>query len=218
MSTNGTAQNGTNGHANGHANGLSNGHSNGHTNGHTNGSSKPVNNAIPSFTSQEEYRAWIATRLHVDRSPKAFASRSLSLVSLPPGAVFAPMLYTTPAPKAYSSVQSGRDEHFELNSDLVFINHGCDPSLEFDTKAMVIRVSRGRGLEVGDELTFWYPSSEWVMDQPFECVCRSGKCKGLISGAGKMDRGMLGEYWLNEHIERMLEERNGNGVVGNGTH
>lgn len=120
------------------------------------------------------------------------------------------MLYTTSAPKAYSSVQSGQDAHFELNSDLVFINHGCEPSLEFDTKDMVIRVARGKELKEGDELTFWYPSSEWDMDQPFECVCKAGKCRGLINGAGRMDRDVLEQYWLNEHIVKFLGESKGN--------
>jgi len=29
----------------------------------------------------------------------------------------------------YATVQMGRDEHLDLNSDLLYINHSCEPSL-----------------------------------------------------------------------------------------
>lgn len=80
---------------------------------------------------------------------------------------------------------------------------------------MEVRVSEGRDLKKGDALTFFYPSSEWDMAQAFECTCGEGNCKGLIDGAGKMDERVVRGYWLNEHIERMLDERNG-GEGGSG--
>jgi hypothetical protein len=56
-------------------------------------------------------------RLHVNRSAKAFGSGAESLVDLPAGALFAKITGTTPGKKAYTSVQTGRDSHIELNSD-----------------------------------------------------------------------------------------------------
>lgn len=56
-------------------------------------------------------------RLHVNRSAKAFGSGAVSLVDLPAGALFAKITGTTPGKKAYTSVQTGRDSHIELNSD-----------------------------------------------------------------------------------------------------
>lgn len=70
-----------------------------------------------------------------------------------------------------------------------------------------VRVSRERELKKGDALTFWYPSTEWDMAQPFKCECGSGRCKGYINGAGQMEESVVREYWLNEHIEKMLAER-----------
>lgn len=111
---------------------------------------------------------------------------------------------------AYSSVQASRDLHIELNCDLVYINHSCKPSLVFDMQRWEVRVSDdGEGLKEGDELTFFYPSTEWSMAQPFECLCKTGECAGEIKGAKDMSREVLGRYWLNKHIEEMLAERDG---------
>ncbi|KAL5358779.1 hypothetical protein BJX96DRAFT_183334 [Aspergillus floccosus] len=145
--------------------------------------------------------------IRVVRSPKAFGSHAESLVSLPAGAVLAKITTATPAKKAYTSVQTGRDSHIELNSDLVFCNHSCAPTLDFDMHKMEVRVVQNRDLHVGDHLTFFYPSSEWEMDQPFQCNCGADSCKGVIDGAKSMKKEDLAEYWLNPHIEELLKER-----------
>lgn len=88
-----------------------------------------------------------------------------------------------------------------------------------------IRVARDHpngGIKAGDELTFFYPSSEWSMSQPFECKCGAGEgiCKGTIAGAKEMGRERLKGYWLNPHIEELLDEMEGktatNGAATNG--
>jgi hypothetical protein len=143
----------------------------------------------------------------VNRSAKAFGSGAYSLVDLPAGAVFAKITTATPGRKAYTSVQTGRDTHIELNSDLVFCNHSCTPSLVFDMARMEVRVVDDKSLKAGDALTFFYPSSEWDMDQPFQCNCGAAECKGWISGAKTMSSEDLAAYWLNSHIEELLSER-----------
>ncbi|PLB47655.1 hypothetical protein P170DRAFT_437437 [Aspergillus steynii IBT 23096] len=146
-------------------------------------------------------------KLHVHRSSKPFASGATSQTSLPAGSVFTPITGTTSSHKAYTSVQTGRDSHIELNSDLVYCNHSCAPTLDFDMHAMQVRVVAGRDLKVGDPLTFFYPSSEWEMDQAFECMCGAESCKGFIKGAKEMSRDQLKGYWLNPHITELLDER-----------
>jgi hypothetical protein len=59
----------------------------------------------------------------------------------------------------------GINKHLLLNTDLVYINHSCEPSLIFDTKALAI-VAGPHGLKKGEELTFFYPSTEWDMVSP----------------------------------------------------
>lgn len=63
------------------------------------------------------------------------------------------------------------------------------------------------GLKVGDELTFFYPSTEYDMAQPFECRCQEKECRGTISGAKDTAPEVLRQYWLNAHIEELLQEK-----------
>jgi hypothetical protein len=76
-------------------------------------------------------------------------------------------------------------------------------------KRWEVRVDAGRegGLKKGDELTFFYPSTEWDMAQKFECKCGEDVCAGTIGGAKDMEEEVLTKYWLNGHIEELLEEK-----------
>lgn len=154
--------------------------------------------------------ALLADRLYVQRSDKPFASGAISRVSLPPGALFARITGASIVPKQrYTTVQINRNQHIELNSDLVYCNHSCRPSVVFDMAKMEVRVVDDRPLKEGEPVTFFYPSTEWEMDQPFQCNCGAGNCKGWIDGAKKMSREELQGYWLNDHIVELLKERDG---------
>ncbi|KAF2998507.1 hypothetical protein E8E13_003941 [Curvularia kusanoi] len=170
----------------------------------TNGSKTTTHNAIPAWVGPDLTRL-----MRVDKRPGNYASASYSLVSLPAGATFARITTPTPATVAYSSVQASKTLHIELNSDLVYINHSCAPTLIFDMARWEVRVNPDleEGLKEGDELTFFYPSTEWEMAQPFECLCKTGGCKGVIKGAKDMRVADLDEYWLSEHIKELLHER-----------
>lgn len=156
----------------------------------------------------------------------------ISHVSLPRGALITPVTTATIAPKArYSTVQIAslpEPAHIELNSALLYMNHSCVPSVEVhvikDPSAinlngvrMEVRVAADRDLQEGDELSFFYPSTEWHMARPFECECTAskagksadeeGECLGMISGADSIDPKILHTrgWFLNEHIKEMLE-------------
>lgn len=61
-----------------------------------------------------------------------FSSKSLSKVAVAPFGVFADMSFppcTLVEESAYSTVQISRDRHIDLNSDLLYLNHSCEPSL-----------------------------------------------------------------------------------------
>ncbi|EXJ92755.1 hypothetical protein A1O3_01307 [Capronia epimyces CBS 606.96] len=157
--------------------------------------------------------------IRVVRQPGSFASYSISTTTLPAGALVArltsPPLTFAPA-KRWSSVQVSETQHIELNCDFLYVNHSCEPSLEFhvvadaeeDKPVIEVRVAARRdehgqpvGIQPGDHLTFFYPSTEWIMDQPFECKCGTRSCKGWISGARDMTPDQLRGYFLNAHIE-----------------
>ena len=75
-----------------------------------------------------------------------------------------------------------------------------------------------KGLAEGDELTFFYPSTEWEMAQPFKCSCGARTCQRWIAGARDLGRDKLAGLFLNDHILELLEkqerERSLEGVVG----
>ena len=148
--------------------------------------------------------------VQVRNSEGSFRSWAESKVDLPPGALFARLTGINQHwPPDYLTTQAGRDLHVELNSIIRFANHSCDPTLEWDMKDFEIRVRRDRPLIKGDSLTFFYPSTEWKMVQPFDCWCGAGegRCCGRIEGAATMDEELLRRYWLNVHIEELLAER-----------
>lgn len=74
---------------------------------------------------------------------------------------------------------------------------------------MVLRVAAGKALRQGDELTYFYPSTEWAMAQPFHCRCGAGAavCKGWIVGAAQMPVEALHGYWINAWIRDALREK-----------
>ncbi len=74
-----------------------------------------------------------------------------------------------------------------------------------------------RGLEPGDELTFFYPSTEWDMAQGFACICNTASCRGYISGAKNLSAAQLQGLWLNKHIEELLEEQHSTKTNGSNT-
>ena len=115
--------------------------------------------------------------LEVKPSEGSFRTWVASKVDLPPGALFARLTgISQQSLQSYSSVQAGHDLHVDFNTDARFINHSCDPTLD----TFEIRVRRDRALKKGETLSFFYPSTEWMMAQPFDCW--SGAGRGIVAG------------------------------------
>jgi hypothetical protein len=103
----------------------------------------------------------------------------------------------------YLTIQTGIDEHIHLKPEfLKFTNHSCDPNVFFDTHAMQLIALKN--ILPGDEFTFFYPSTEWDMAQPFVCLCGSKKCLKSISGAAHMSADVLSQYTLTRFIKHQL--------------
>jgi len=90
----------------------------------------------------------------------------------------------------------------KLNSDLVYMNHSCAPTAILDTAKMEVRANKP--IHRGTPVTFFYPSTEWDMAQPFQCNCGAKECLGEINGAKHMERHVLRKYFLNQHIKQLL--------------
>ncbi|KAK2604592.1 hypothetical protein N8I77_007506 [Diaporthe amygdali] len=145
----------------------------------------------------------------VSDSEAEFTSKSVSTAAAAPFSVVAKLSFppcTLADEPTYATVQVGSNRHISLNSDLLYLNHSCEPSLIIDTANMTI-LAGPQGLKPGDELTFFYPSTEWDMAQPFDCFCGSAACRGKIAGAKDMAPKQLEGLWLNGHIRELKDEQ-----------
>jgi len=149
----------------------------------------------------------------VEFMPGAFCSGLRTKKAFAVHDVLAKFEGLTRGPKAYTSVQCGRgpDDHMELNSDLVYINHSCEPNVAFDLSSndrSKWHVRALREIHIGDTLTFFYPSTEWEMEQPFECQCKAATCLGVIKGANYLSINDLTERgFINPWILELAAER-----------
>jgi hypothetical protein len=106
----------------------------------------------------------------------------------------------------YLTVQVGIDKHIMLQPEhLQYINHSCDPNVFFDTYTM--KVVALKPIAEGDEMTFFYPSTEWDMAQPFKCHCGTSRCLGEIKGAAHINPQVLRSYTLTRFIQQQLHDR-----------
>jgi hypothetical protein len=106
----------------------------------------------------------------------------------------------------YLTVQVGVDKHITLQpAFLQYINHGCDPNVFFNTATMQLIALKEIKLE--EEMSFFYPSTEWKMTQPFQCYCGSPACIGEVKGAFYLSRELQEKYQLTEFIQHQLAKR-----------
>lgn len=103
----------------------------------------------------------------------------------------------------YLSVQIDNYRHILLKPVfLQYINHSCKPNVYFDTSNMTVIALQK--IEIGEEFTFFYPSTEWSMDRKFKCCCGTQECLESIQGASQLPLGVLAKYMLSDHIKQKL--------------
>ncbi|KAG2436613.1 hypothetical protein HYH02_011548 [Chlamydomonas schloesseri] len=106
----------------------------------------------------------------------------------------------------YLTVQVGEDKHIELSPAwLEHVNHSCEPNVMFNTTTFNFEALHD--IAAGDELCFFYPSTEWAMDSPFQCKCGKPSCLGYIAGASQLTREQLATRRLTDFIANKLDER-----------
>ena len=101
----------------------------------------------------------------------------------------------------FTSVQVGSDRNIEEFDYMANLNHSCDPNIFLDTERFELHAIRD--IAPGEELSFFYPSTEWDMSTPFQCLCGAEHCLKHISGAKDLSLNVLSRYALNPHILRM---------------
>ncbi len=104
----------------------------------------------------------------------------------------------------YQTIQLGIDKHTLDFGILANINHACDPNTAIDTeKRSVVAL---RSIAAGDELTYFYPSTEWDMARPFVCQCNAPQCLRVVAGARYLAPDTLKRYFINRHILSLNRE------------
>ena len=101
------------------------------------------------------------------------------------------------------TVQIGRDRHVEVR-ELASMNHSCNPSTILDTTRMLVFAARD--IAPDEELTFFYPSTEWEMSAPFICLCGAPNCIHVVAGARFLPLSTLEQHFLNRHIRELMTE------------
>ncbi len=107
----------------------------------------------------------------------------------------------------YLTVQTGINVHITLSPEfLQYINHSCEPNSFFDTTTMQLIALKQ--IKAEEEFSFFYPSTEWAMAQPFYCYCGSGYCLQNIQGASFLTPAQLRKYKFTDFINSQLASTN----------
>lgn len=107
-------------------------------------------------------------------------------------------------PSRYT-IQVNNNEHIVLQpAFLQYINHSCSPNVFFDTTNMHLICIKD--ILPGDEITFFYPSTEWNMEEPFNCHCGHKGCIGIVRGAAFLSPSGISNYRYAHHIQHKLQE------------
>ncbi|KAG6597741.1 Zinc-binding region-containing protein [Phytophthora cinnamomi] len=83
------------------------------------------------------------------------------------------------------TVQITPEKHMDFTGGLEFVNHSCNPNTRIDMAENEAKVSfvAIKPISKGEHLTFDYSTSEWDMDEKFDCRCGAPNCRGHIGGA-----------------------------------
>ena len=101
------------------------------------------------------------------------------------------------------TVQITKDKHTHVGK-LAALNHSCDPNVILDTENMLM-IAR-RDIEKGEELSFFYPATEWEMQAPFICLCGASNCIHVVAGARFLPLSTLEGHYLSKHIRETIIE------------
>jgi hypothetical protein len=77
-------------------------------------------------------------------------------------------------------------------------NHSYNPNTVIDAENL--SVIAARAISTGEELTFFYPSTEREMAQPFFCCSKAPGCLGLVAAAKFLSIDALQRCDINPHI------------------
>lgn len=157
-----------------------------------------------------------AQRFELEIGESVYGARLLATEPIKAGEiVYRIEQYKLTKKPTYQTIQFGPNKHLKELGVLAYLNHSCRPNVVVNTQALTVFACRD--IAPGDELSFFYPSTEWKMDRPFACLCGAPECIRLVAGAIYVPLDVLSRYFINDHIRQMamalLENTAAHGLV-----
>jgi hypothetical protein len=146
--------------------------------------------------SGDSSRAFAPIRIEQSQNPQ-YGARCVAWRSLRSGEAIV-RLSGALTKQSYRTIQIDKYKHLEEPRVLAFLNHSCHPTVLVDTSCLMVFAARD--IVAGEELTFFYPSTEWRMVRPFICLCGSAHCLHYIAGARHLSLNTLDRHFINSHI------------------
>jgi SET domain len=156
----------------------------------------------PAYRTISNHQIAEVRQLLLNRQNALFALRSYQ-----PGELIANFSAgTIAAEPTYLTVQVGTRKHITLQPEfLQYINHSCEPNVFFNTTTLELVALKE--IQTEEEMTFFYPSTEWKMTQSFNCYCGNSNCIGEIKGAAYLSEEAIKYYRLTDFIQQQLAKR-----------
>lgn len=118
-------------------------------------------------------------------------------------------------PTTYT-VQLAEGKHAEISGGAEFTSHSCEPNCYLsvsdggDDGVPYVKFVTMRRLQPGELISFNYNTTEWDMASPFQCVCGTPSCVGMVRGfkyASPLQRERLRPL-LSPYITAKMQESN----------
>ncbi|VVT57220.1 uncharacterized protein SAPINGB_P005594 [Magnusiomyces paraingens] len=116
-----------------------------------------------------------------------------SKIALEPGQLILKTPLTYPAPlyptRDFTTVQIEDKGHMKFENEFEYMNHSCAPTaaltidVDPESGAANVNIKVLKPIAPGQDITFFYPSTELEMDEPFDCWCGAPTCIKHVSGA-----------------------------------
>ena len=140
---------------------------------------------------------------HVNKYGSIFSKSIISLSDIKRGTmIYRLSNYTQHAYPTFKTIQTSHNIHVNDKSIISYMNHSCNPCCNIDT--LTYKVYANKDIKKHDELTFFYPSTEWSLKQPFLCRCGNKNCIGYVYGAYDLNVSKYTKtHFMNLHILEM---------------
>jgi hypothetical protein len=92
-------------------------------------------------------------------------------------------------------------EHALEPKVIALVDHSCDPNTLIDIARRALIANQD--IPEGTHLTRFYPSTEWVLVEPFRCLCGARGCIGEVRGAKFLGAEILFKHYISAQIREL---------------